>query len=309
MDTPPAPPDLPADAHKGDAGSILAVVGSRAMPGAAILVARAAQRAGAGLVTLAVPDRGVIQCVAPAAPEAIFIELDEVRSEVERSEHETDLAEQPQRAARGRLPAALRDARADVRLVGCGRGADDTTRALVRALVEDEFDGPLVVDADGLNAVAGEPERLASARGLVVITPHPGEAQRLLARRVGATAPERARAAESLAQRVQGICVLKGNGTVVSDGTRTWVATTGNPGMATAGAGDVLAGILAAYLCVSVRVTGFTAWDAVRAAVHAHGLAGDLAAAALGQRAVSASDLVVSLADAQRAHLRGARTA
>jgi hydroxyethylthiazole kinase-like uncharacterized protein yjeF len=303
MDTPSAPPDLPADAHKGDAGRVLAVVGSRTMPGAAILVARAAQRAGAGLVTLAVPDRGVLQSVATAAPEAIFVLLDEdgpPRVEREAREHEPAELE--------RLPAALCNVRADVRLVGCGRGADAKTRALVRALVDDSFEGPLVVDADGLNVVAGVPQRLAAARGPLVITPHPGEAERLLARRVAATGPERALAAEELAWRVGGICVLKGKDTVVSDGARTWVASTGNPGMATAGAGDVLAGVLAAYLCTSVRFHAFTAWDAACAAVHVHGLAGDLAAAALGQRALVASDLVVYLADAQRQHQRAAST-
>ena len=301
MDTPAAPPDLPLDAHKGDAGRVLAVVGARTMPGAAILVARAAQRAGAGLVTLAVPERGLIQCVAPAAPEAIFVVLDE--------------APRPERAPEGvephevdRLPSALRSVLADVRLIGCGRGDDDTTRALVRALVDDSFTGPLVVDADGLNAVAGEPERLATSRRVVVITPHPGEAQRLLGRTVGTTVRTRTLAAQELAERVRGICVLKGNGTVVSDGARTWVAETGNPGMATAGAGDVLAGVLAAYLCASLRTIEFTTWDAVRAAVHVHGLAGDLAAAALGPRAVVASDLVLYLADAQRAHQRAANT-
>ncbi|MEZ6015882.1 MAG: NAD(P)H-hydrate dehydratase [Planctomycetota bacterium] len=288
MDTPPAPPDLPDDAHKGDAGRVLALVGSRDMPGAATLAARAAMRAGAGLVTLGVTDRSLIAAVAPAAPEAIFVVLDGERFE------------------RGRLPLALRDARADVRLVGCGRGNDDTTRALVRALVDDTFDGPLVVDADGLNAVSGEPERLATARGVVVITPHPGEAARLLARPVGASEVERVLAAEELARRVRGVAVLKGKGTVVSDGARTWIATTGNSGMATAGAGDVLAGILAAYLCAPQRFPGYSVWDAVRAAVHVHGLAGDLAAAAVGRRALVASDLIAHLPAAQEAH-RAAR--
>lgn len=284
MTTPPAPPELATDAHKGDAGRVLAVVGSRAMPGAATLVARAAQRAGAGLVTLAVSDGCVIGAVAPGAPEAVFLLLDAASRE------------------RGHLPAALRDAQADVRLIGCGRGNDDATRALVRALVDDTFEGPLVVDADGLNAVAGEPERLRVARGPVILTPHPGEAARLLARAIGAREDERVAAADELALRAGGICVLKGAGTVVSDGAHCWIASTGNPGMATAGAGDVLAGILAAYLCAAVRTPEFSVWDAVRSAVHAHGLAGDLAARAVGRRALVASDLVAYLPEAQRAH-------
>jgi hydroxyethylthiazole kinase-like uncharacterized protein yjeF len=288
MDPPPAPPDLPDDAHKGDAGRVLAVVGSPTMPGAAILVARAAQRAGAGLVILAVPDRGVIQCVAPAAPEATFVLLDGAHAE-----HED-------------VHQMLSSTRADVRLVGCGRGDDSATRALVEALVACELEGPLVVDADGLNVCRGEPELLVSARGPTVITPHPREAERLLRRHIGATTAERERAANELAARVQGICVLKGKGTVVSDGARVWVASTGNPGMATAGAGDVLAGILAAYLCAAARHPELTVWDAVRAAVHVHGLAGDLAAERHGRRALVASDLVTFLDAAQRVH-RAAR--
>ena len=287
MDTPPAPPELADDAHKGDAGRVLAFVGSAWMPGAAILVARAAQRAGAGLVTLAIPDPALVAAIAPAAPEALFVPL--AGAAVEH----------------GRLPSAVRHVRADVRLVGSGRGNDDTTRALVRALVDDTFDGPLVVDADGLNAVAGEPERLAPARGTVVITPHPGEAERLLARTIGVTDLDRLIAAEELARRVRGVCALKGRGTVVSDGARSFVARTGNAGMATAGTGDVLAGIVAAYLC-AVRFGNearpFGPFEAVCAAVHAHGLAGDLAAAALGRRALVASDLITYLPAAQREH-------
>lgn len=261
---------------------MLAFVGSRWMPGAAILVARAAQRAGAGLVSLAVPDASLVAPLVAAAPEATFLPLDE-------------------HAAPPRWP----ECHADVRLVGCGRGDDERTRALVHALVRDDFDGPLVVDADGLNAARGEPERLRRSRGALVMTPHPGEAARLLGAPVGPGDAARLAAAHALARRAGGFCVLKGARTVVSDGARAWVAHTGNAGMATAGAGDVLAGIVAAYLCAARPGSGFEVFDAVRAAVHVHGLAGDLAARSLGRRALIASDLVAALPAAQEAHRAG----
>jgi len=290
MSTPLPPPELHRDAHKGDAGRVAAYVGSRTMPGAAILVARAAQRAGAGLVTLVVPDRALIAAIAPAAPEAVFMTLDGEGG-----------AEDGARSLRAAL-----ELRADVRLVGCGRGHDVSTARLVGALIEAPVEvslaSPLIVDADGLNVLDGEPERLTRSAAPVVMTPHPGEAARLLRRAVGPGEVERQVAATELARRARGLVVLKGAGTLVADETRTWRAETGNPGMATAGAGDVLAGILAAYLCAARAPGTYSLFDAVCAAVYVHGVAGDLAAAALGERAVVASDLIAYLPEAQRLH-------
>src|SRR5262249_5754415 len=141
-----------------------------------------------------------------------------------------------------------------------------------------------------LNALAGEPERLREARASArVLTPHPGEAGRLLRRDVPPTADGRLAAALELAERAGAIVCLKGSGTVVADAAGTsWVNETGNPGMATAGAGDVLAGILVAYLALvaSLPGRGWTPLAAARAAVHVHGLAGDLAAERTGERAL-----------------------
>ena len=135
-----------------------------------------------------------------------------------------------------------------------------------------------------------------------MLTPHPGEAARLLGREVGRSAAEREAAARELAQRSRAIVCLKGARTVVTDGSRVYVNDTGNSGMATAGSGDVLAGILAAYLALTA--TGehetWTPLDAACAAVRAHGLAGDFAAAHLGKRALVASDLIQWLPQAQR---------
>jgi NAD(P)H-hydrate repair Nnr-like enzyme with NAD(P)H-hydrate dehydratase domain len=135
-----------------------------------------------------------------------------------------------------------------------------------------------------------------------VLTPHPGEASRLLEREIPSDPAGREAAARELATRSGAIVCLKGKATVVTDGQFVYTNDTGNSGMATAGAGDVLAGIVGAYaaLCATGAFPNWTALDATCAAVRAHGLAGDLAAAHLGKRAVIASDLIQWLAQAQR---------
>jgi NAD(P)H-hydrate epimerase len=259
------------------------------MPGAAILCARAAARAGAGLVTLAVFARETLVAVAAAAPETIFLDLSRA----------------------GLDPAALIRERAhDARVIGPGLGRSERARTLVRALVADAFEGPLVLDADGLNLIAPRPELCRERRGASVLTPHPGEAARLLGRAIPADERGRMESARELAVRAGAICVLKGKGTVISDGERVHVNTTGNPGMASGGTGDVLAGILGAYLAQAHlgATPDFGPWEAVLAAVHVHGLAGDLAARARGERGLIASDLIEHLPAAQRLHAEaGAR--
>lgn len=272
------PPALADDAHKGDAGRVLCLVGSRLMPGAAVLVARAAQRAGAGLVCVAAREREVLAAVAVAAPEAVHLDL-----------------------AAGSATFAI-GARADHALVlGCGLGVE-AARELFGAACAANRRVPIALDADALNALAGEPERLRDWPGARVLTPHPGEAARLLGRALGSGADERETAARELARRSGGVCCLKGARTVVSDGAHVYVNDTGNAGMATAGAGDVLAGILGAYLalCATGAHPQWTPLDAACAAVRAHGLAGDLAAAHQGRRGLVASDLIAWLPAAQR---------
>lgn len=283
--TPVPLPQLPQGAHKGLAGSVLCLCGSSEMPGAAVLCVRAAQRAGAGLVTLAVFQRDLINMVANHSPETIFMDLSRTQ----------DLFA-------GRLPRVLVEGRQHARLVGPGMGPGGRTRELVRRLVEDDFDGPLVLDADALNVLSGSPEVVMGCKARVVLTPHPGEAARLLEREVPSDDAGRLDVALELSERSGAVCVLKGQNTVVTDGERTFVNPTGGPAMATAGAGDVLAGIAVAYLARSERLQpeGFDTFAAVCAAVYVHGRAGDLAAAKLGQTGVIASDLIEHLPLAQR---------
>jgi NAD(P)H-hydrate epimerase len=270
---PRPPPALALDAHKGDAGRILLFCGSADMPGAAVLAARSAQRAGAGLVTVACLDADLRTIVPVAAPEAVLLD-----------------------------PSGGLDGRADhVRVVGPGLGATPRTRELVLSLLADGFEGGWVLDADALNVIAGEIEVLAARRGPMVIAPHPGEAERLLGRRIPSDDAGRTATAQELSRRSRAVCCLKGHRTVVAEGERVYLNETGNPGMATAGAGDVLAGILAAYLapCVLGDDSSWTPFDAAASAVHVHGLAGDLAAAEVGRRGLVASDLIRFLPSAQ----------
>jgi len=277
-------PGLPRDAHKGDAGRCLCVVGSAGMPGAAILVARAAQRAGAGLVVVGCLDPGLFTVIPPAAPEAVLLDLSAAFACEGRA------APGAGELLSRRVPHAL--------LVGPGIGDDARARALVPVFLGVRAGAPRVLDADALNALDGEPERLREACGPTVVTPHPGEAARLAGREVPRDDEGRVAFALELAARTGAIVCLKGAGTVVADAEHATVNRTGNPGMATAGSGDVLAGILVAYLA---RAGGdFTPFDAAALAVHVHGVAGDLAAARLGERAVVASDLIACLPDAQR---------
>ena len=283
----PPPPQFPRDLHKGRAGRVLCVCGSEIMPGAAILTVRAAARAGAGLVTLTLFDPNTLAPVAAAAPETLFLDLTRSKN-----------------LFVGRLPAEIESHRHDARVCGPGLGRTGRARELVRRLLADDFDGPLVLDADALSLIAPHPEVCDDHQGPIVLTPHAGEAGRLLEREVPGDDAGRAVCARELAQRSNGICVLKGPDTVISDGERTHLNPSGNPGMASGGSGDVLAGILGAYLAyaVSEPSENWTAWEATLAAVYVHGLAGDLARAERGERGLVASDLVQTLPAAQLRH-------
>ncbi len=253
------------------------------MPGAAILVVRAAYRAGAGRVTLGLLDGEMMNVVPVASPETVMIQLAGARGGLEA------LPESP--------PAPAFHSR----VIGSGLGTTKRAAELVSAVLADGFLGPQVFDADALNLTRGEPERFSDVSGPVILTPHGGEARGLLRREVPATEAGRLDFAQELSERAGAICVLKGARTVVCDGERVFVNETGNPGMATAGSGDVLSGILGAYLATAaLRPDEFSIFDAVVTSVHLHGLAGDLAARKQGERALVASDLIDFLPAAQQ---------
>ena len=278
------PPREPGS-HKGSFGRLLVIAGSVGKTGAAVLAASGALRMGAGLVTVAtsVPALpGVAQGRAEFMTEPLSVGSDgQLNSEA---------------AAR-----AFSLARAcDAVVLGPGLGQDGATREFVREFVT-RFPGPLVIDADGLNALAAGP-RAASAVDLLrrdaptLVTPHPGEMARLTGTTVSEVQRRRLETARALALASSAHVILKGHRTIVADATgRAAVNPTGNPGMATGGTGDVLAGMVGALLA-----RGLPAWLAATSAVYLHGLAGDLAAARLGQHALLAGDLLDALPEALR---------
>ena len=271
---PTLPPRAP-DSHKGTYGKVLIVAGSRGMSGAAVLTAVGALRGGAGLVQLAVPAE-VLPIVAGCNPCYLTAAL-------------------PQ-DGEGRLTADAADAvcelaaTADVLAVGPGLGQSDGVTELVRRLL-DRVTVPLVIDADGLNALAKLGPLRCSAPA--ILTPHPGEFARLLGTTAAAVQQERERLAVQCAEERGVVLVLKGYGTLVTDVRRLARNPTGNAGMAKGGSGDVLTGLIAALLGQKLEP-----FAAAQLGVYLHGLAGDLARAALGEVAMLPTDLADFLAQA-----------
>ena len=270
----------PEASHKGDFGHVLVVAGSRGKTGAAYLAAAGALRSGAGLVTVATP-RSCQPVVAALGAEFMTEDLDET----------------PEGSIAAAAAVRVLELAGDVVAIGPGLGAVAETRAFVRALLSRE-QRPLVVDADALNALAGDASALGHRRECdVIVTPHPGEMARLAGKSTEQIQADRVGAALALATAHRLYVVLKGHQTVVAtpDGS-AFVNPTGNPGMATGGAGDVLTGMIAAWL----GQLG-DAEAACRLAVFLHGAAGDLAEAEQGQHALTAGDIVRHLGAAARA--------
>ena len=272
--TPATLPRLPQrepESHKGTFGTVLVAGGSRGMTGAVTLAGKAALRGGAGLVRLAVAD-ACLETVAAAEPSYLTLPLPADRA----GRVSLDACELLQTAA----------ARATAVALGPGLGRSLGLDALVARLYQ-TLPLPMVLDADALNALSDRPELLSRPGGPRILTPHPGEFTRLLGATHTPPLAEREAAAVELAARWGVIVVLKAHHTLVTDGQQTAHNTTGNPGMATGGSGDVLTGLLGSLLAQR-----FAPWDAARLAVYLHGLAGDLAAAKLGEESLIASDLV-----------------
>ncbi|MFB9068553.1 NAD(P)H-hydrate dehydratase [Pseudofulvimonas gallinarii] len=252
------PPRRPGT-HKGEQGHVLVLGGDSGMSGAVRLAGQAALRAGAGWVSIGSRSAHV-STIASGQPELMVHGID----------------------ATDALEPVLR--RADVLAPGPGLGQGAWSRALFEAALA--ADRPMVIDADALNLLAQAPRKLSHT---CILTPHPGEAARLLESSVRDIESDRYATARALADRYACTVVLKGAGTLVDDGRRVRVCPFGNPGMASAGMGDALTGTIAALLA-----QGLAAFDAACAGVLAHALAGDRAAAA-SPRGLLASDLIAQL--------------
>ena len=265
------------DSHKGDYGRVLVIAGSRGKTGAAHLAAFAALRSGAGLVTVGTPA-SCVPIIAALSAECMTEPLDETAEGT---------------VAFDALDRVL-DFGADVIAVGPGLGRSPSTTAFVHGLVE-RSGVPLVIDADALNAFAGEPDRLMGRDGIdIIVTPHPGEIARLIGLTNEDVQAHRLDVARDFATTHRLHVVLKGHRTIVATPEgKTFINLTGNPGMATAGTGDVLTGTIAAW---SAQLLDAEA--ACKLAVYVHGLAGDLAEADEGEVAMVAGDLIDRLGDA-----------
>lgn len=273
-----------AASHKGDYGRVLILAGSRDYSGAAYLAGASCLRAGAGLVTLAVPDK-IHPIVARRQPEIIV----------------KALASTPQGSAAAKnfktVFSALKTQ--DVFAAGPGLSHNPQTVQLIRKLLQ-KNSLPVILDADALNALQGKTAILKKGAGRTVITPHPGEFVRLFGGKLDHSRKTREKRALEAARKFGCIVVLKGHETIVANPNgNIYRNQTGNPGMATAGTGDVLTGMIAA-----LAGQNFSLWDSARFAVYLHGLAGDFAARKKGQVSLLAGDLIECLPQALQKTLR-----
>ena len=254
------------DAHKGNFGKVLVYCGSPGMTGAAILCGKAALRSGAGLVQyLMTPSRKEIQ---PILQTVVYEATCVKEATIDLSSYSAIVC-------------------------GCGLGESEEAIETLKKILT-SYAGTLVLDADALNILAHQSDTaslLASCKATLIMTPHIGEAKRLLhtAEEIR-TLDARVEAVRALAVNYQCIAVLKGAGTLVAQGDEIYENTTGNPGMATGGSGDVLAGVIA-----SLAGQGYAPLDAARMGVFIHGKAGDLAAEELGEMGLIARDIIEKL--------------
>ncbi|MCB9799462.1 MAG: NAD(P)H-hydrate dehydratase [Candidatus Omnitrophica bacterium] len=270
----------PKTSHKGDFGRVFILAGSKGLAGAAHLAAMGALRSGAGLVTLGVPEK-VYTVLARREAEVMVKPF--------TSTPQGTLALQSFRAI-DRFSGNQ-----DVIAFGPGLSTQSSTQKLILKMIA-AFKQPLVIDADGLNALKGHLDVLKKAGRRAILTPHPGEFKRLFGGRLSDKTLERKKRANQVAKKYGIYLVLKGHQTVVAapDG-QVYVNSTGNPGMATGGSGDVLTGVIAALIGQK-----FSLWDAACFGVYLHGLAGDLAARKIGQVSLVAGDILDYLPEAIR---------
>jgi len=269
----------PAESNKGIYGHVLVIGGSVGKAGSVAMAGMSALRGGAGLATVATPT-SVLPTVAGFYPELMTEPLPETRAGTISA------------SAEGRLDALVKGK--SVLAIGPGISRNSETSELVRTLVI-SIDAPLVVDADGLNAFEGRTSELSGKGRALVITPHPGEMARLAGCSTADVQKDRLGVARQFAREHELIVVLKGNRTlVVQPDGEAWVNTTGNPGMSTGGTGDILTGMVAAMIAQHPK----DVLMAVCAAVHLHGLAGDVMRESVGEHSMVATDLLRGLPEA-----------
>ena len=253
--------ERPRDIHKGDCGRVLVIAGSVGMAGAAMLCARGALRSGAGLVRISAPDE-LYPILQVGVPEATCVSRD-----ISRLDYMA----------------------ADAIAIGPGLGDDDSNGVIIRTIFEN-YNKTVVLDADGINTIvrADLGQALMNTEAKVIMTPHPGEAKRFLEYfGLDVNTENREKTVDDMVVCSNAVCILKGSGTLVAaPHEKSYINTTGNPGMATGGSGDVLTGIIAA-----LAGQGIEPVDSARAGVFIHGLAGDISAEQMGETGMTAMDI------------------
>jgi hydroxyethylthiazole kinase-like uncharacterized protein yjeF len=271
-------PERREDSHKGDYGRVFVVAGSPGMTGAAFLCSQGALRTGSGLVTNGIPG-SLNSIMEVKLTEAMTLPLTETQG------HNLGLA------AKDEILQFAR--KCDVVVLGPGLGEDPETRTLIRKLIQ-EIEKPIVLDADGINALEGDVDLLKDRQNRTVITPHPGEMSRLIGKGIDEIQSMREDIAKSVAEVTGAVVCLKGHRTVVADPEgKVYVNETGNSGMATGGMGDILPGMIASFIGQDIDDYGASV-----IAVYLHGLAGDIAAEKKGQFSMIATDVLEYLSEA-----------
>ncbi len=282
-----------AESHKGDYGRALVIAGSLGLTGAAYLCAKSTLRSGAGLVTLGIP-KSLNPAMEVKLTCVMTLPLPETESGTFSKTAKKEIIEFAKKF--------------NVCIIGPGLSLNQDTRALTAGLLKD-LEIPIVLDADGINAIAGNLNLLREAKNDVVITPHPGELAGLMGLKSSAAVQaDRQKTAKEFIEDVyrdegenkdnstrkrETVLVLKGHKTIVINKNNLYINNTGNPGMASGGSGDVLSGIIGALIA-----QGYAAFEAAQLGVYIHGLAGDIAAKKRGEISMIATDIIECLPEA-----------
>ncbi len=264
-------PKREVNSHKGDFGKQLNICSSLNMTGAGIISAKAALRSGTGLLKCVFP-KSCLSAMQSHLTEPLFCPVSENESKT---------------ISIGALNTLFEELKwADSVLIGCGLGLNDDTEVIVNQVLK-EAKCPVVVDADGINALSKSIDILQDISQRVVLTPHPLEMGRLIGENASYVQKNRIAVAKAFAKAHKVIVALKGANTIVTDGERVLVNTTGNPGMSMGGTGDMLAGMTASFIA-----QGINEFDAAAAAVYIHGLCGDICRRELSMRGMTVSDMI-----------------
>ncbi|MBR3654495.1 MAG: NAD(P)H-hydrate dehydratase [Elusimicrobia bacterium] len=267
------------NSFKNNFGHVLVIAGSYKMPGAAVLCANSVITSGAGLVTIAFPKSAYPVIAKNIKPEIMLLPLEEKNGTFSKS-------------ARNKILKFIEKRKINSVAIGCGMGKNSSVKNLILSIIK-KFDIYVTIDADGLNSLEGKQKNsiikeFKNSKSKIIVTPHPKEFERITGVKYKDDNNYRKEITKTFAKNNDIICLLKGHKTVVSDGNKVYVNTTGNAGMATAGSGDVLTGIISAFVCIENKDLLLK----VSTAVYVHGLAGDFAAKEKTQVSMTASDII-----------------